>query len=74
MDVTTDIHKKENFWNIIITLFLEVTLQRNITCHISSVLNINDQLNIHNSSNVNLHANDKDTKCTILLKVPTVRF
>ncbi|KAK9309394.1 hypothetical protein QLX08_000885 [Tetragonisca angustula] len=71
MDVTTDIHKKENFWNIIITLFLEVTLQRNITCHISSVLNINDQLNIHNSSNVNLHANDKDTKCTILLKVPT---
>ncbi|KAF3427623.1 hypothetical protein E2986_08369 [Frieseomelitta varia] len=71
MDVTTDIHKKENFWNIIITIFLEVTSQRNITCHISSVLNINDQLNIHNSSNVNLHTNDKDTKCTILLKVPT---
>lgn len=74
MDVTTDIHKKENFWNIIITLFLEVTSQRNITCHISSVLNINDQLNIHNSSNVNLHTNNKDTKCTILLKIPTVRF
>lgn len=75
MDITIDIHKEINFWNIMITLFFETTLQKNsqfIICDISSVLNINEQLNIYNSTNVNLYTNNKYVKSTTFLNVPIV--
>lgn len=73
MDITIDIHKKKNFWNIMITLFFETILQKNnqfIICDISSVLNINEQLNIYNSTRVNLYTNNKYIKSTTFLNVP----
>lgn len=75
MDITIDIHKKKNFWNIMITLFFETILQKNnqfIICDISSVLNINEQLNIYNSTRVNLYTNNKYIKSTTFLNVPIV--
>ncbi|XP_076638537.1 beta-mannosidase isoform X1 [Colletes latitarsis] len=74
-DITTDIFKEQNFWNVTITIFLDITLQKNnkplpIPCHISSVLYINEQLNINNCSTFALETNNKYLNTTISLKIP----
>ncbi|KOC59716.1 Beta-mannosidase [Habropoda laboriosa] len=73
MDITTDVYKEENFWNIIITVFLEVSLLKNnqsTICQILAILNINEKSNIYNSSSINLNINNEHIKNTIHLKVP----
>ncbi|OAD60396.1 Beta-mannosidase [Eufriesea mexicana] len=69
-DITTDIYKGANFWNIVITVFLETGLKENDqfkTCLTSSILYINEQSTIYNSSNVNSYINDKQIKSSIIL-------
>ncbi|CAK9808196.1 MANBA [Anthophora plagiata] len=72
-DIATDVYKDKNFWHIMITVSLQVSLQKNnqsTTCHISSVLNINEKTNIHNSSSINLNKRDEFINDMIHLKVP----
>ncbi|CAL7949982.1 unnamed protein product [Xylocopa violacea] len=72
-DITTDVQKKDNFWNILVTVSVEAALHENdqsIACHILSVLNINEESNIYNSSSINLTSNNGHIKSTILLRIP----
>ena len=72
-DTTTDVYKGEDFWNIIVTIFLEVTSQKSnesIACHISSVLRVDEQLNIRNSTTLALNRNNRNAVGTMLLKIP----
>lgn len=74
-DTTTDVYKGEDFWNIIVTIFLEVTSQKSnesIPCYISSVLRVGEQLNIRNSKTLALNTNNRNAVGTMLLKIPTV--
>ncbi|XP_017879617.1 beta-mannosidase [Ceratina calcarata] len=69
-DITTDIHKENDFWNVVIAISLE-TSGRSADCHISSVLKINDQSTISNSSSIGLNPSNSGTRSIMLLKVPT---
>nr|XP_031833723.1 beta-mannosidase [Nomia melanderi] len=71
--ITTDVLQEENFWNINVTIYLEVTKQQNnssLSCQISSVLHVNEQTNIDNSSTIILNANNSSIETIISLKVP----
>lgn len=73
-DATTDVYKNQNFWNIVITVFLDVTVQNNSTpCDILAVLHIDEHSRVYNISRFDLSTNNEHIKSTILLKVPTVR-
>lgn len=76
-DVTTDIHKKNDAWNIFITIFLEITQSKNkeferISCHVSSVLHISQSRLISNTSEIIFDTNKKYRKINISLTVPAV--
>lgn len=74
-DITTDVFKEENFWNITVTIFLDVTLHKNdepTPCHISSVLYVNKELSISNFSTLALKAKDTYVRTSICLKIPMV--
>nr|XP_034176960.1 beta-mannosidase isoform X1 [Osmia lignaria] len=73
-DVTTDIYKEEDFWNIVITVLIDSTSQKSdqpIPCHIFSVLRINEQLSVYNSTNFDISTKNEHLETTVLLKVPT---
>ncbi|XP_015433286.1 PREDICTED: beta-mannosidase [Dufourea novaeangliae] len=75
-DITTNILREKNFWNIIVTTFLEVNLQKNdksLPCRISSILLINEELTIHNSSTIILNTSNTSIEAVTLLKVPVER-
>lgn len=78
-DITTDIRKEsmsgDNIWNILVTIFLEVTesvderLSR-INCHIASILHISQSKIISNTKEIVLDANGKNINVNISLIVP----
>ncbi|XP_076657377.1 beta-mannosidase [Halictus rubicundus] len=72
-NIATDVLKEGKFWNIIATIYLEVTQQKNIQllpCQISSILNINEQTNISNSNTIILSTSNASTETNISLKIP----
>lgn len=76
-DVTTDIRRENNAWNILVTIFLDLTQSKDkkferISCHISSTLHISQSRLINNTSEVTLDTNEKYGKVNISLTVPAV--
>jgi len=76
-DITTDIRKENNTWNILVTIFFETTQSKNeefikINCHIASILHISQSKLISNTSEVVLDANKKYINLNVSLMVPTV--
>lgn len=76
-DITTDIHKENSAWNILVTIFLETTQSKDeeftgISCHIASILHIAQNKVISNTSEVVLDASEKYINVNISLIVPAV--
>lgn len=77
-DITADIGKENNAWNILVTIFLETTQSKNdeftkISCHIASILHISQSKLISNTSEIVLDAsNGKYINVNISLIVPVV--
>lgn len=75
-DITTDIRKENNAWNILITIFLETTQSENeltrISCHIASMLHISQSKLISSTKEVELDTNGKYINVNISLIVPMV--
>ncbi|XP_018311835.1 beta-mannosidase [Mycetomoellerius zeteki] len=74
-DITTDIHKENSAWNILVTIFLETTQSKDeeftgISCHIASILHIAQNKVISNTSEVVLDASEKYINVNISLIVP----
>jgi hypothetical protein len=77
-DLTADIYKENDIWNILITIFFEVTQNNNeelieIGCHITSTLHISQSENISSTREILLNPNRKYVNVNILLTVPVVR-
>ncbi|XP_076234908.1 beta-mannosidase [Calliopsis andreniformis] len=72
MDVTTDVYRKGNIWNVTATIFLEVVLRNNnsVPCYISSSLHVHKQLNIDKSIIIALNATNKYIKTIVPLEIP----
>lgn len=75
-DITTDIRKENDTWNILVTTFLEATQSEDerISCHIASILHISQNKLISNTSDVILDASEKYINVNISLIVPAVSF
>lgn len=75
-DITTDIRKENNAWNILVTIFLEATQSEakfpRISCHIASILHISQSELISNTREVVLGTSGKQINVNISLIVPTV--
>jgi len=75
-DITTDIRKENNIWNILVTIFLETTKSKDefigISCHITSILHIAQNKVVSNTSEVVLDASEKYINVNISLIVPAV--
>jgi len=74
-DLTADIHKENDIWNIFITIFFEVTQSDNeesieINGHITSTLHISQRENISSTREILFNPNRK--YINILLTVPVV--
>ncbi|XP_067207111.1 beta-mannosidase [Linepithema humile] len=74
-DVTTDIRKENDAWNIFVTIFLEITQSKNkeferISCHVSSILHVSQSRLVSNTSEITLDANEKYRRINISLTVP----
>ncbi|XP_071573784.1 beta-mannosidase [Temnothorax nylanderi] len=74
-DITTDIRKENDAWNILVTIFLEATQSEDerftkISCHVASILHISQSKLISNASEVVFDANGKYINVNISLIVP----
>ncbi|XP_070526214.1 beta-mannosidase isoform X2 [Cardiocondyla obscurior] len=74
-DITTDIRKDDDAWNVLVTLFLEVTQSQDerfmrINSHITSTLHISKNKFISNASEIVFDANEKYITVNISLNVP----
>ncbi|XP_053986263.1 beta-mannosidase [Hylaeus volcanicus] len=71
-DISTDIFKEKNFWNVTLTVFLNTTVQKyddSIPCYLSSILFVNEEITVSNVSSFVLMGNSKYVR-SVSLKVP----
>ncbi|RLU17170.1 hypothetical protein DMN91_011239 [Ooceraea biroi] len=74
-DVTADIRKENDVWNVLVTVFLEVTQSENeepaeISCHVASVLYASESKSITSTKEVVLSADRKYVNVNVSLVVP----
>lgn len=77
-DVTTDIRRKEDTWDILITIFLETTQSKNeeliINCFVQSTLHVSENQLVSSISEVVLDMSEKYININMSLTVPAVSF
>lgn len=78
-DITADIRKEDDAWNILVTIFLEVTQNENeefagINCHVASTLHLSENEVISNTSNQMLDTSKKYANINVRLTVLKVRI
>lgn len=76
-DVTTDIRKEKNIWNIFVTIFLETIQSKKenlstISCHVASILHVSQNELISNTSEIMLDTSEKYININISITVPAV--
>lgn len=74
-DITTDIRKENNVWNILVTIFVEATQSEDELTrisHVTSILHISQNKLISNTKEVVLDTVEKYINIKISLIVPTV--
>ncbi|XP_011642366.1 beta-mannosidase isoform X1 [Pogonomyrmex barbatus] len=70
-DITTDIRKKNDIWNILVTIFLETTQNKDeVSCHVASILHISQSKLISNTSEIVFDTSRKSININISLNVP----
>ncbi|XP_050445741.1 beta-mannosidase isoform X1 [Cataglyphis hispanica] len=74
-DVTTDIRKEKNIWNILVTIFLETIQSKKenlstISCHVASILHVSQNELISNTSEITLDTSEKYININISIIVP----
>ncbi|KAF7379903.1 hypothetical protein HZH68_016851 [Vespula germanica] len=71
-DITTDIYEKDNLWEIVITIFFEISPNRKsdtITCNITSELYNMNSIYVQNSSNIILQVKNRYVTASTILNV-----
>lgn len=77
-DVTADIRKEDDVWNVLVTIFLEVTRRENeedgeVACHVASTLHISQSDGISNAKEIVLRSsNGRYANVNVSLVVPAV--
>ncbi|XP_029170747.1 beta-mannosidase [Nylanderia fulva] len=72
-DVTTDIRREKDTWNVLVTIFLEMTQNENeelINCHVTSILHVSQSILYSNTSEIMLDTSKKYMNINISLTVP----
>ncbi|XP_025995175.1 beta-mannosidase isoform X2 [Solenopsis invicta] len=74
-DITADIRKENNSWNVLVTIFLETAQSKDekvtkVNCHVASILHISQSKLITNVSEVLLDTSGKYRNINISLIVP----
>ncbi|XP_011269832.2 beta-mannosidase [Camponotus floridanus] len=69
-NVTSDVRKKENTWDILVTVFLETRRGTTFSCHVASILHISETKLISNSTDVAFKWSEEYINVNISLIVP----